>query len=80
MTVAVESGVPVPSQRNLFKRLNVYLPWDAMTESGKSFFIPGATEDDRSALWMAASRRGIKIKTELRVEEAGRGMRVWRTN
>lgn len=80
MTVTVDTGVPAPTSRNLFKRLNVYLPWDALTGKDKSFFIPGATDDDRSAIWMAASRRGIKIRTEIRVEQAGSGMRVWRTN
>ncbi len=78
MTLPVESGVPVPSSRNLFKRLNVYLPWDGLTKTNDSFFIPGAEEKDRSAIWMAASRRGIKVRTEIRVEDAGSGMRVWR--
>jgi hypothetical protein len=83
MTVPVESGVPVPPptpSKNLFKRLNVYLPWDALKRKNDSFFIVGGEEADRSAIWMAASRRGIKIRTEVRVEEAGNGMRVWRVS
>jgi len=78
MTVPVESGVPAPSSRNLFKRLNVYLPWDGL-KVGQSFFIPGAVESDRPAIWMAASRKKIRIRTEMRTEDAGKGMRVWRT-
>jgi hypothetical protein len=81
VTLKIESGVPVPSEhpsRNLFKRLNIYLPWDRLVKSGDSFFIQGGVAEDRQALWMAASRKGIKVRTEVRVEEAGSGVRVWR--
>jgi hypothetical protein len=79
MTLPVQSSVPVPPlNKNLFKRLKVYLPWDALGVND-SFFIIGAVEADRPAIWMAASRRKIKIRTEVLVEKQGSGMRVWRT-
>lgn len=77
MTVTVETGVPVPPlqpSRNVFKRLGVKLPWDSL-DVGGSFFMFGGQESDRASIYVAASRRKMKIRTEVSEE----GMRVWRT-
>ena len=78
-TVNNEEGVPVPlPTKNLLRSLNVYLPWDTLGVN-QSFFLPGASVADRKSVWVAASRRGIKIRSEWRTEGQGYGLRVWRT-
>lgn len=74
--IELQSGVPVPPppNKNKLQRLNVVLPWGTM-DVEESFFVLGGKDCDRSAVWMAASRRGFKIRTELNAQ----GMRVWRT-
>lgn len=77
--VKIDTGVPVPPppiNKGVLQSLNVRIPWDDLTK-GKSFFLLGALKRDQSALYTAASRRGLKIRTEFRNEKAGNGLRVW---
>lgn len=65
--------------RNLFVRLNVYLPWDTV-QVGQSFFLKGATlEQDESALRQAATRKGFRVALMETDEADGHGVRVKRT-
>jgi hypothetical protein len=64
--------------KNYFKDLNMYLPWDTI-EVGGSFFIRGGELRHRKSIYMAASRRGFGVSTSMAVEADGEGMRVTRT-
>lgn len=64
--------------RNLFVRLNVYLPWDDL-EVGQSFFLPGGSVDkDESALRQSGFRRGYRVTIYDATEAEGDGVRVRR--
>lgn len=65
--------------RNLFVRLNVYLPWDTV-KVGESFFIKGATaEQDTAAIRQTATRKGFRVSIRETTEADGTGVRVKRT-
>lgn len=65
--------------RNLFVRLNVYLPWDTV-KVGESFFLKGASlEQDGSALRQSATRKGFRVVLTETNEADGHGVRVKRT-
>lgn len=65
--------------RNLFERLDIYLPWDDLAV-GQSFFVPGGSvEKDESALRQAGFRRGYRVSIYNTVEAEGAGVRVKRT-
>lgn len=77
--VKIDAGVPEPPppiNKGVLQELNVRIPWEELSR-GQSFFLLGATKKAQSALYTAASRRGLKIRTEFRNEKDGNGLRVW---
>jgi hypothetical protein len=77
--VSVDGGVPVPPppiNKGVLQSLNVRIPWEQLSQTD-SFFLLGATKKDQAALYTAASRRKLKIRTEFRNELEGKGLRVW---
>lgn len=73
--IELQNGVPAPPppNKNRLQRLGVVIPWDGM-KVGDNFTIPEGKETDRSAVWMAASRRGYKVRTGM----SPHGLQVWR--
>lgn len=63
-----------PANKNILKSRGMVIPWETLVSEGDWFFVPKGDEKDRATIWMAASRRKIKISTEVSEE----GLTVWK--